>query len=85
MIQNTISYREELLDIHEYDGTTTSDPFAIKSDQNFEENIDSISYVIVIFQVTKTNMYFILTISEGSICIYAFPWYTLRLFDLVIV
>ena len=64
MIQNMMLCRAELSDIHEYDGMTTSCIFATKPGQNVEEDIGSIFYVIMIFQVMKTSKFFILPISE---------------------
>ena len=64
MIQNMIFFLADIPAIHEYDGMTTSGSFAPKLCKNLKEDIGSIFYVVMIFQVTETSMYFILPISK---------------------
>ena len=79
MIQNAIFFVVELVDIHECGGMTIYVLSATKLGRDFEERTASIFYVIMTLSATRTNLYSILQISEGSICIYAFSRVASRL------
>ena len=72
MTHNLNSFFIDILDMQECDGIAMYIPVATGFGQNFEEGIDWIFYVIRTLQITKTNLYFILSISEDSIYIYIY-------------
>ena len=70
MILYLLFSHDEVLGTHDWDGTTTFIIFVGKYVLNFADGIGSISYQIIILTIMKTSMYFILPVSEGSICLY---------------
>ena len=62
---------DDVLGIHDTDGTTISTMFVRRYGLNIVDGIGSISYQIIILTIMKTSIYFILPIFEGTICIYA--------------
>ena len=72
MISNNMFLFAEFADIHEFDGMTMYIISALKLGHDFEEGTELIVYGIMTFPVTRTSMYFIFVIFEGSMCISAF-------------
>ena len=64
MTDNQIFFPIDLRDIYEYDRLTTYIPITTWISYNLEIDDASIFYVIIIFQIMKSNAYFILLIPE---------------------
>ena len=70
VIQNPNVFVIDHPDIYESDGITMNICFVLKFAGDFNEDVGLIFYVILIFQVTKMNIYLTLPITEKSVCIY---------------